>query len=237
MAWGDGAEEAVAAVPRLLGREDEPSALVVEEPRLRELVARLAGLRFGRSDAVWASLVPAILGQKVTAHEAQRAYYGLVHRFGQPAPGPGRLMLVPDPRVVAALPYYELHPLGLEQRRAVTLIRAAQRAAWLEEATTLEPPAALTRLRAIPGIGMWTAAQAARTALGDPDAVSLGDFHIPNLVCWALAGEPRGDDTRMLELLEPFRGQRARLVRVLERSGLRAPRYGPRYRSRDISKM
>ncbi len=92
----------------------------------------------------------------------------------------------------------------------------------------MAPGAALARLRGIPGIGAWTAAEVARPAFGDPDAVSLGDFHVPDMVCWALAGEARADDARMLELLEPYRGQRARLVRLIERSGLRPPRYGPR---------
>jgi 3-methyladenine DNA glycosylase/8-oxoguanine DNA glycosylase len=194
-------------------------------------------MRFGRTDAVTASLVPAILGQKVTAIEAQRAYHGLVRRYGEPAPGPSRLIMPPKAEVIAALPYFELHPLGLEQRRAVTLIRAAGRADWLEAAIDLDPGAALSRLRSVPGVGAWTAAETARTALGDPDAVSLGDFHIPNLVCWALAGEPRGDDTRMLELLEPYRGQRARVVRILKRSGIRAPKYGPRTKPRSIHQM
>lgn len=237
MAWGSGAEMALDAVPRLLGSEDDPEALRLSDRRLRELQARLRGMRFGRTDAVMASLVPAILGQKVTSIEAQRAYYGLVRQYGEAAPGPGGLWLTPRPEVIAALPYFELHPLGLEQRRAVTLIRAAERAGQLESAVDLEPAAALARLRSIPGIGAWTAAETARTALGDPDALSLGDFHIPHLVCWAMAGEPRGDDTRMLELLEPYRGQRARLVRILERSGIHAPRYGPRKRPGSIERM
>jgi hypothetical protein len=65
--------------------------------------------------------------------------------------------------------------------------------------------------------------------------VSVGDFHIPNLVSWALAGEPRGSDARMLELLEPYRGRRALVVRLLELSGMRAPRYGPRLAPRMIA--
>jgi 3-methyladenine DNA glycosylase/8-oxoguanine DNA glycosylase len=72
-------------------------------------------------------------------------------------------------------------------------------------------------------------------ALGDPDAVSVGDFHLPNVVAYALAGEPRANDGRMLELLEPWRGHRARVVRLLEASGIEPPRYGPRLSSRDIS--
>ena len=227
-AWGPGAEAALEGVPRLLGSEDDPSALILPAGRLRDLAARSPGFRFGRTDAVWPSLLPAICSQKVTSAQAHRAYFGILRQWGEEAPGPGGLRLAPKPEVIAALPYHELHPVGLEQRRAITLIRAAERAGWLEEAVEMRPAAALARLRAAPGIGAWTAAEVARQAFGDPDAVSIGDFHIPNVVCWALAGEPRGDDTRMLELLEPYRGQRARVVRLIERAGIKAPRFGPR---------
>jgi len=227
-AWGPGAQAAFAAVPRLLGSEDEPAALELPPGRLRDLAARSRGLRFGRTDAVWSALIPAVCGQKVTSAQAHRAYFGIVRRWGEDAPGPAGLRLPPRAEAIAALPYYELHRVGLEQRRAMTLIRAAQRAEWLEAASDLQPAAALARLRGLPGIGAWTAAEVARPAFGDPDAVSLGDFHVPSTVCWALAGEPRGDDARMLELLEPYRGQRARVVRQIERSGVKAPRYGPR---------
>jgi len=104
----------------------------------------------------------------------------------------------------------------------------------LEAATDLAPPEAQARLRAIPGVGAWTAAEVAARAWGDPDAVSVGDYHLPSLVAWALAGEPRGTDDRMLELLAPFAGQRGRVIRLLEVSGLTAPRRGPRYAGRRI---
>jgi 3-methyladenine DNA glycosylase/8-oxoguanine DNA glycosylase len=99
----------------------------------------------------------------------------------------------------------------------------------------LPPAEALCRLQAIPGVGPWTAAETIRSACGDPDAVSVGDYHVPSLVSWVLAGEPRGSDARMLELLEPYRGQRARLVRLLELSGWRPPRWGPRMPRRSIA--
>jgi 3-methyladenine DNA glycosylase/8-oxoguanine DNA glycosylase len=86
----------------------------------------------------------------------------------------------------------------------------------------------------VPGIGPWTAAEVAVSALGDPDAVSVGDFHLPSLVTWALAGEPRGDDARMLELLAPYRGHRAMVIRLLELSGLAPPRRAPRLTPRRI---
>ena len=95
--------------------------------------------------------------------------------------------------------------------------------------------AAYRRLRALPGIGPWTAAEVAMRALGDPDAVSVGDFHLPNLVAFALAGEARGDDARMLDLLEPYRGHRGRVIRLLEASGLRPPVRGPHLQLRSIA--
>ena len=55
--------------------------------------------------------------------------------------------------------------------------------------------------------------------LGDPDAVPTGDLHLPHEVAWALAGEESADDARMLELLEPFRGHRFRLLRLLLAAG------------------
>jgi 3-methyladenine DNA glycosylase/8-oxoguanine DNA glycosylase len=87
----------------------------------------------------------------------------------------------------------------------------------------------------LPGVGPWTAAEVALRALGDTDAVSVGDFHIPNMVAWALAREPRATDARMLELLEPYRGQRGRVIRLLEAAGVAAPRFGPRMSPRAIA--
>ena len=242
-AWGPGATYAIETLPRLLGAEDDPWGFVPPPGPLAELVRRLPGLRFGRTDRVLESLVPAICEQKVTGEQATRSYRCIVLWFGEQAPGPAMgpghagLRLQPTAEQLAALAYHRLHPAGLEQRRADTIRRAAARALWLEAAGAMTPTAALARLQGIPGIGPWTAAEAARSALGDADAVSVGDYHLPNLVSWALAGEPRGDDTRMLELLEPYRGHRARVVRLLELSGIRAPRYGPRMPVRSIASI
>ena len=87
----------------------------------------------------------------------------------------------------------------------------------------------------LPGIGPWSAAEVSMIALGDSDAVSLGDYHLPHQVSWALAGEPRGTDDRMIQLLEPYRGHRARVIRLLTLGGIQAPRFGPRIRLRRIA--
>jgi 3-methyladenine DNA glycosylase/8-oxoguanine DNA glycosylase len=157
---------------------------------------------------------------------------------GEPAPGPVALLLPPDPAAVAATPYWVFHPFGVEQRRADTLCRAAAEAARLESAA--ESPEATRRLTAIQGIGPWTAAEVVRVTHGDPDAVSVGDYHTPHTVAWALAGEVRAGsrdsapgrlseaDRRMLDLLEPFAGHRGRVCSLLEHAGLGAPRLAPR---------
>jgi len=226
-AWGPGAEWALEAAPALVGADDDPAVLEPHHPIVRELARRMPGLRIGRTGVVMEALVPAVIGQKVTGTEAGRGFRALLRAYGEAAPGPAGLRLLPSPATLAALPYHAFHPLGLERRRADTLRRAASHATALEATVAMPLPDAYARLRAIPGIGPWTAAEVALRAYGDADAVSVGDFHLPNLICWALAGEPRGDDARMLELLEPYRGQRGRVIRLLEASGLRAPRYGP----------
>jgi 3-methyladenine DNA glycosylase/8-oxoguanine DNA glycosylase len=235
-AWGPGADRVLDAVPALIGVDDDRSGF---ESRLHPLVAELdrhqRGIRIGRTGAVVEALVPAILEQKVTGTEAWRGLRGLVRGWGEPAPGPFGLRLLPEPSVLAAIPYHAFHPIGVERRRADLVRRVADRAARFEEVLGLSRDAAYARLTALPGLGPWTAAEVMLRAAGDPDAVSVGDFHLPNLVAFALAGEIRGTNERMLELLEPWRGHRARVIRLLETSGLRPPAFGPRYAPRSIA--
>jgi 3-methyladenine DNA glycosylase/8-oxoguanine DNA glycosylase len=208
-AWGPGAERALEGVPALVGVVEPLPPIVAGHPRVRQLARHYPGVRIPRSEAVLESLVPAILEQKVTGEAARRAMYRLIAAHGEPAPGPPelRLRLWPTPATMAALPYYAYHPYGVERRRADLIRRVAAQADWFEAIVGLPLPDAYARLTAIPGIGPWTAAEVGVRAL---------------------AGEPRADDTRMLELLEPYRGQRALVIRLLEVSGMWAPKYGPR---------
>ncbi len=245
-AWGPGAERGLEGLEALLGLDDDPAVLVPRHAVVAEAARRLRGLRIGRTGSVLEALVPAILEQKVTGAEASRAYRGILARWGEQAPGPAgeRGMRAPaDPAVLAELPYYAFHPVGLERRRAELLRAVAREAPRLERLAETaagpgaDPAEAYAALRRFPGIGPWTAAEVGARAFGDPDAVSVGDFHLPDLVAWALAGERQGTDERMLELLEPYAGQRGRVVRLLEASGVAAPRRGPRLAGRRIERL
>jgi 3-methyladenine DNA glycosylase/8-oxoguanine DNA glycosylase len=227
-AWGPGAGWAVEHAPALVGAHDREEGFEARDPVVAELRRRLRGLRVGRSHAVVETLVPTVLEQKVQGVQARRSYARLVRTLGEPAPGPVPLLVPPTPADVASLPYFAFHRMNVERRRAETVRLVARHARRLEETTSMSPVDATRRLRALPGVGAWTAAEVSLVALGDPDAVSVGDYHLPNHVAWALAGEPRGDDARMLELLEPYRGHRGRVIRLVVAGHAGPPRFGPR---------
>jgi 3-methyladenine DNA glycosylase/8-oxoguanine DNA glycosylase len=228
-AYGPGADWVLDQSDAVAGLRDDLDGfaeVAAAHPVVAELARRHRGRRLPATGRVFPRLLRAVFEQKVTGKEAYRAYSATVRHFREPAPGPVELLLPPDAAAVAATPYWVFHPFGVEQRRAQTLLRAGVEAERLERCA--DAAEATARLTAIPGIGPWTAAEVVRTVYGDADAVSVGDYHWPNMVAWALAGEPRADDARMLELLEPFRGHRGRVCVLLEAAGMHAPRYGPR---------
>jgi 3-methyladenine DNA glycosylase/8-oxoguanine DNA glycosylase len=227
-AWGPGADWAIAHAPALVGAEDRPEEFVPRHPLMTELSRIHAGLRFTRTNAVFESSLPTILEQKVPGVQARWAYVELIRALGEPAPGPIKMLLPPSAAALAGQPYWFFHRFGIERRRADTIRTAASYARRLEETVSMSLPDAYRRLTALPGFGPWSAAEVAQVALGDADAVSVGDYHLPHLVSWAFTGEPRGTDQRMLELLEPYRGHRARVIRLLLAGGIEAPRFGPR---------
>ena len=157
-----------------------------------------------------------------------------MRRFSEPAPGPEELLLPADPERLAAAPYYEYHPLGIEQRRADTIRRAARDSRRIDELTQVSAGEARAYLERFPGIGVWTSAETVAVSHGDADAVSVGDFHLKHVVVWHLTGRPRGTDDEMMELLAPFRPHRGRVVRLLETLG-HEPAFGPRQPLRSIS--
>ena len=234
--WGPGAQWALDGLPALLGAEDDDSAFVSHHPVVSQARHRMPGLRLGATRRVWDVLVPAVLEQKVTGIEARRSWRELCWRFGQPAPGPGALRVPPTPSAVRAVPDWEWHRAGVDHSRRRALLAGAAVAHRLEAAAVLTGKAGRDLLCKVPGIGIWTAAEVAQRAWSDADAVSVGDFHIPSLVGYALVGHAL-NDAGMLEILAPYAPQRHRAVRYIEASGFRRPRFGPRFSPRDYRAM
>lgn len=234
-AWGAGAAWAAGHAGTLCGEDDDDTGFVPQHPFLAQVHKRNPGLRLPKTLAVFEALLPAVLGQKVTGIESRRSYVRLVESLGEAAPGPAHLIVPPAPRVLARTPYWTFHRFGIERRRADVIIGAARSATRLEATVSMDMAAAYLRLQAFPGVGPWTAALVAGAALGDPDAVPVGDYNLPNSVGYALEGTPRSTDERMLELLEPYRGHRARVLRLIAIAGIGAPRFGPRLPLRDFA--
>jgi len=233
-AWGQGAQRVVAGLADLLGGRDLCDGFAPGHPLLADAHLRHPGLRIPRTGRVFEALVPAVLEQKVTGKQARAAWRSLVLRHGEAPPGPGPAgMRVPPPaQVWRRIPSWEWHRAGVDPKRSRTVCEAARLAGRLEQAVGMDPLAAHVRLQAVPGIGAWTSAEIAQRALGDTDSVSVGDYHLSQFVGWALIGRPL-DDAGMLELLEPWRPHRYRVVRLLELSGARKPRFGPRLTVQD----
>jgi 3-methyladenine DNA glycosylase/8-oxoguanine DNA glycosylase len=238
-AWGGGAEEFLEALPAMLGADDDASDFVPTDPTVAAAHRRVPHLRLGRTGRVLEALIPAVLEQRVPGADAFRSWRLLVTKFGTPPPGPApaRMRVVPSADVWRHIPSWEFHRANVDPGRARTVVGCAQRVSSLERLTTWPAARARDALTSLPGVGVWTAAETAQRAFGDPDALSVGDYHIPKMIGWTLLGRPIVD-ADMVELLEPMRPHRHRVVRLLEASGLAyEPRRGARLPVQDISAL
>jgi 3-methyladenine DNA glycosylase/8-oxoguanine DNA glycosylase len=240
-AWGPGADWLLGALPGALGLHDDTSGFDPSgHPVLRQVARRHPGLRLGRSGRLMEALVPAVLEQKVLTIEAHRAWRILLAKFGTqpPGPAPRGMRVFPDPKTWRRIPSWDWHRAGVEGVRAQTIIRACTVADSLERLLAKTHEEADRLLRTIPGIGPWTSAETRQRAAGDPDAVSVGDAHLPDMVGWALAGRSATNDEEMLELLGPYAGHRHRVTRLVKLSGLGGPpRRAPKLPVRDYRRF
>jgi 3-methyladenine DNA glycosylase/8-oxoguanine DNA glycosylase len=227
-AWGPGAQAAINDVPRWLGLHEAPWSLP-SHPVTDRLLAAHRGLRGTDTRDLFEALVTFVLQQRVTWEEATLTWRRLCELAGDHAPGPHPLRLSPTPRAIRTAGSVRLRALGIGLQQVDTLLELSRSARAVARAAALPTAEASALLRKIPGIGPWTVAMALGLRLARPEPVPLGDFHIPDMVAWALAGEPRGTDARMLELLRPFEGQAFRVVRLLSAARVAAPKRGPRY--------
>jgi 3-methyladenine DNA glycosylase/8-oxoguanine DNA glycosylase len=215
----------------LVGCHDDTADFPAVNEAITKLHKQHQSYRILCTQNIWEALFPSVLEQKVTGVEARRSYAHLLRHFGEPAPkadGAPPLVLPPDADRVAVSPSYVFHGAGVEAKRGDTIRRAATYAHRLREAAEMPTAAANALVSKLPGIGAWTVAEVGIVALGDADAVSVGDYHLKNWVSWNLAGQPRGTDDEMLALLEPYRPHRGRVLKYLQMGGQAPPRYGPR---------
>ena len=243
-AWGPGATWLLGRAPDWVGLNDDLHGFdPTLNTRIAELWRRHPGLRLPASGVIWQEIALVLLGQRVTTQEAAKSWNRMCRRWGEPAPGPCELILPPRPDVIASLHYTDLHELNVERRRADAILLAARRADRLEEAATMPIGDAITRLSALPGLGIWTATATTLASHGHPDTVLLRDYGMPTLVNYAFTGDAthldpdRGGDEIMCSHLEPWRGHRQRIIRLLFAAGVTAPRRGARRRNPDIRRL
>lgn len=235
-AWGPGAQWAIERLPALLGRDDDPSGFRPLDPAVSDLTARLGVPRVGATGRWYEALATIAIVQRVVQADALTSIYRLGRRYGAPTPGGGPMPVFPSPAAVLRLADHQFHVAGVDRARARVVRVAAKYADRVERLAEVPPAEARSWLRRLPGVGPWTAALTTGIAAGDPDAVPVGDLHVPDMVCWALTGET-GDDARMLEVLEPYAGHRGRIVRLVKSAGIRPPRHHPAPSRFDISRI
>ena len=231
-AWGPGAAWLLGRVEAMTGQLDRPVRFLDAHPAVERALRHARPARIGASGGAYHQLLPTIVAQRITAGEAVRQWGRLCRELGQPAPGPADvtdgLLLPPSPASLDRRPGWWFHPLGIETRRARALVEVARHADKLWGWTEAGPATLAEKLTLISGVGAWTIGSVLGPVCGDPDAVPVGDFHFANTVAWALEREPRANDERMLELLEPYRGQRGRVLSAIVTTAGKAPSFGAR---------
>ena len=222
-AWGDGAEWLIERAPRLLGLEDDVTGFDPDGP-LRDVWRRNHRTRIAATGTVWHDLAALIPQQRVRFVDAADNWRQMVRAWGEAGPGPNELLLPPDPAAMARRSYVEFHRFGIERSRAQILVNAAKVAGRLHRSADQPWAEAAPRLGSIRGVGPWTMGGLQGVTWGDPDTVITGDIGFPGAVGWFFERDERADDARMLELLEPFRPHRYRVLNLVLGSGVSPPR-------------
>jgi AraC family transcriptional regulator, regulatory protein of adaptative response / DNA-3-methyladenine glycosylase II len=224
----------MAALPTIIARvrrvfdlaadPDTIGAHLALDPTLAPLVAARPGLRVPGAWDGFELAVRAIFGQQITVPAATRLLGKLVLAHGMLLPEEmrgidGLTHVFPSPAQLAGADLQ----LGMPRARvaAVTSLAKALAAdpAIFSPGASLE--AAITKLRALPGIGEWTAQYIAMRELREPDAFPAADIGLMRAL--AMPDGRRPTSSQLLALAERWRPWRAYAALHLWASGIRHP--------------
>ena len=178
----------LAADPDVIGEH------LSEDPALAPLVAARPGLRVAGAWDGFELAVRAVLGQQVTVTAGVRLAAKVVAAYGKPLsgadPAADRLTHVfPGPERIAA---GDLSSLGITRPRAAALVSLARAVAAEPQifGATQSLEDAVRRLRALPGVGEWTAQYIAMREMREPDAFPAADIGLMRAMADARGRRP-----------------------------------------------
>lgn len=214
-----------ARLRRLFDLDADPAAIgaaLSQDARLRPMVAAHPGLRVPGAWDGFELAVRAVLGQQITVTGATRLAGRIAQEFGRALPGPtaadGLTHAFPRPELLAHAAIG-----GMPAARANAIATLAKAAA---DPRLFEPGSGLgnsvARLRALPGVGEWTAQYIAMRAMREPDAFPAGDVGLLR----AMADEHgRPSAAALLAAADAWRPWRAYAALHLWTSSAAAPRH------------
>ncbi len=227
---GPDAEPILEELKVFFQTHDGHDTFLPEHALLKRLRQEQRGLRLLRAPWLFDVACGAILQQRVRFIDAIKDWRQIALKHGVKTTSGA--VAFPSPPALAGLPPWELEALGIDPKRARSLIALAREIRLNPLRSQMTFSELRARLGRVPGIGPWTVETTLGFGAGDTDALPLGDLYLPHLVSYTLAGEPSGTDERMVELLEPYRGHRFRVVRLLFGARITIPRSGPSTRRR-----
>ena len=225
--WGEAADEAVNRLHAFLGLHDCPRT-EWGSVRLNRRLKPVLGTHLIRSPFASYELLSNVIQQQIAWRDAARIWWRLVTSVGETAPGPFGLRLPLHFDQMRRVPHTTLQRCGITEKRIVTLREVGRLGHRIDDWLAESEETFSKRLQTLPHLGPWTVNHLLAVSMGYPDVVVTGDYTLPHTVAFALAGEHRGTDARMQDLLKPFTGDRWRLVRLFWALNITAPRRGPR---------
>jgi len=162
---------AVARCRRLFDLDADPvavDAVLGADPALAPMVLKEEGVRVPRATDGFEIAVRAVVGQQISVAAARTVLRKLIAADAGLFPTAEELLALPD----------EAFAMPEARRRTLRGLAAAVAAGELDLDGGGDRAETVERLRALPGIGDWTAQYTAMRALGDPDAFLPTDLGV-----------------------------------------------------------